>query len=61
MTIEEARKMREQAESDVLQILQRLQLLTGMDIAGMVPVMLVDATNDEPVRRVTAVRIDLAV
>jgi len=62
ITIEEARKYREDAEATILAVLQRLSVVTGLDIAEVKIMMYVDATQDElPQRRVHAVRIDLAV
>jgi hypothetical protein len=62
MTTDEARKYRIDAEATILAVLQRLSVVTGLDIADVKAICYVDAAGDgEPRRTVNAVRIDLAV
>jgi hypothetical protein len=62
MNIIEARQLREKAEHAINGILNRLQFETGLDIAKVEVILIVDATGDgDPKRRAHAVRIDLAV
>lgn len=62
MTIEEARALREEAEREIVAILQKLQTTTGLDVAAVDAMIHVAATmGGDPRRVITAVRIDLTV
>ena len=61
MTVEEARKHRQIAESVILAALQKLSRDTGLDIVAVQPYIVVAAGDGDPRRIVQAVRIDLAV
>lgn len=61
-TVVTIRQKREEAEREILAILRRLQTETGLDLAKVEVMLIVDAAGDgDPVRRPHAVRIDLAV
>lgn len=62
MNTDEARKLREQAEHQIMTILRELTRVTGLDLAGVEVLLLVDCDlNKEPQRIAQSVRIDLAV
>ena len=62
ITLEEARRYREDAEATILAVLKRLSVVTGLDVVKVEAVCYVKAADmGEPARVVHAVRIDLCV